>query len=228
MKHAQLLLLAAALLSAGLLTACGEDSSSTQTSDTAEVTTTGTTAETTTGTTADTTATTETATDTGTSEGTAETTTDTTASEAEQTDAPPADQPADQNADPQPGTQTTEKLIWDELKIGVDPAAYLAANTNYTKSEADSCIGDGIDIIYTYSDRVLYVYSENGKNKLSELEINAPGIKTRKGIEVGASADAVKSAYGASDDDSFCSYTTEDGTLEFLLDGGKVTLITLH
>ena len=221
MKNKNIRMFAAVLMCAGLLTGCGSESSGTSGSSNAESSVTTSETQTTTTTAS------ATSTESQTTAASDETTT-TTAEVPTETSAPVVSEqqqePVQTQAEP-----TQKKLIWDELKIGGSVTEYLSANKNYTnREEADSCMGEGKDIVYTYNDRVLMTYLENGKETLVEFDVTSADIPTRKGIRVGSTVAALQASYGPADDGGFYIYNTEDGILEFQTEGDKVSMIMLY
>lgn len=225
----------AALLCAGMLTACGADTTGepaqtsakpAETTTVSEQTTTNVTTTTTTEKKADKTTEkkAETTTTAKKTDAAAETTTSTTKTET-QTEAPQTESQTE--AQQTEAQQTSAPAIWDALKLGGGVDTYIAVNGGFTKEEADSCLGSGKDIVYTYADRKLLTYVEGGSEKLTEIDITAAGIATRKGVSVGSALADVEAAYGAPNGPRYV-YDTEDGRLEFMNDGSKVTMIALY
>ncbi|MBR6419728.1 MAG: hypothetical protein IKS42_05310 [Oscillospiraceae bacterium] len=235
---------AAALLSICMLTGCGDKTESS--SLTAETTTS---ASDTTETTADTTAGTETTTsaaETTTSgegdtagettdsaaETTAaaqETTTASAASEAQSTAASSADTQAPASSAAKTETQPVQqKCLFDEIRLGGDCTAYITANTSYSLEKAPSCLGEGEDRTYTYSNMKIVTYFENGKETIHEIDLTGPGVKTRSGIEVGMKASDITAAHGASSFENDYIYPTTDGTIEYRMNGDTIEEIWVY
>ncbi len=122
----------------------------------------------------------------------------------------------------------SDQYLFDALHIDAECSAYIASHSGYQFEEAISCIGDGKDRTYTYSNYKLITYFENGTETLKEINITGAGIATRKGISVGSSAADVERAYGAANALGVYSYQTEDGTLEFMMNGDSVSTIALY
>lgn len=224
----------AVLLCTALLTACGNDPADME----AELTTDTTAASTEETTTADTTDLTA---DDTTAAETSETTTNTDAgtdSEGDADEREDSEDDADTDTDSEQDDDKSdtpqdhdavEEIIWDVLRVNESVAAYFenADNGDYTFEEADSCMGNGKDRVYTFTDRIIMTYYEDGSEILTELDITDAGIETRKGISVGSSVADLEAAYGAADDMGAYIFNTEDGTLQFMTDGSVVTLIAL-
>ncbi|MCQ2416747.1 MAG: hypothetical protein MJ071_02930 [Oscillospiraceae bacterium] len=227
-----------AMLLCGILSACGTDAVE-ESSGTAEETTAVTT-ETTAEEEAETTTTAEESEE-------ADTTSETTATEeADTTEETTAAAPEDasqaeganggepQNDTPQQNTvteapqQSAEPYLLDAIRVETECSAYLAAHPSNRFEEAISCIGEGKDRTYTYDTFKLITYFENGTETLKEINLTAPGIATRKGISVGSSAEEVVQAYGAPEDAEYYGYQTEDGTVEFSIEGGRVVMILFY
>lgn len=226
----------AVLLCAALLTACGSDSVDMEAELTTDTTTTAaeetTTADTTDVTTDDTAASETSVTTTDTDAGTdSEGDTDEREDSEDDTDDADADSEQDDDkSDDSQGHDADEEIIWDVLRVNESVAAYFenSDNGDYTFEEADSCMGNGKDRVYTFSDRIIMTYYEDGSEILIELDITEAGIETRKGIQVGSSVANLEAAYGAADDMGAYIFETEDGTLQFMTDGSVVTLIALY
>lgn len=226
----------AVLLCAALLTACGSDpadleaeldtdtttvsAEETTTADTTDITTDDTTAAETTETTTNSDAGTDSDADADEREDSEDDSDE--ADDDSQSDDDTPDDPQDDGAD--------KEIIWDVLRVNESVAAYFenSDNGDYTFEEADSCMGSGKDRVYTFSDRVIMTYYENGSEILIELDITEAGIETRKGISVGSSVADLEAAYGTADDTGAYIFDTEDGTLQFMTDGSVVTFIALY
>ena len=61
-----------------------------------------------------------------------------------------------------------------------------AFGTDYTYSEAVSCVYTGMDKTYAYSDRILYTYPDGDADRLLELYCTAD-VQTAQGVGIGAS-----------------------------------------
>ena len=60
-----------------------------------------------------------------------------------------------------------------------------AFGTDYTYSEAVSCVYTGMDKTYAYSDRILYTYPDGDADRLLELYCTAD-VQTAQGVGIGA------------------------------------------
>ena len=109
------------------------------------------------------------------------------------------------------------KHLFDELRPGMDCAAYLNAHPGFMVEAQDSCLGDGEDRIYTYPELEIVTYYENGKDTVMELHILGGSYRTREGIGIHAEAAEVEKVYGEPNEIGY-SYDTPDGVLEFYLD----------
>lgn len=231
MKKMQISAAVLSLLCAAALTACGSDpitaDSTAETTAVAE-TTAETEAETTAAesatTAAATTADAESETTTSAEDETTTTAEETTATEAEQTTAATEASQTEAQATEAPKTETN---LFDELKIGSDPAAYLAANTNYSRRESDSCIVNGKDVTYTFADFRLETVIENGAERIRIIDITGSGVAVKDGLKVGSKAADAVQAYGAASDPDCYTYQTADGKLEIFIENDTVTEIVL-
>ena len=68
-----------------------------------------------------------------------------------------------------------------------------AFGTDYTYSEAVSCVYTGMDKTYAYSDRILYTYPDGDADRLLELYCTAD-VQTAQGVGIGASRKDVEAA----------------------------------
>ena len=84
-----------------------------------------------------------------------------------------------------------------------------AFGTDYTYSEAVSCVYTGMDKTYAYSDRILYTYPDGDADRLLELYCTAD-VQTAQGVGIGASRKDVEAAYGT-------EYTQAGGTMTYAL-----------
>ena len=84
-----------------------------------------------------------------------------------------------------------------------------AFGTNYTYSEAVSCVYTGMDKTYAYSDRILYTYPDGDADRLLELYCTAD-VQTAQGVGIGASRKDVEAAYGT-------EYTQAGNTMTYAL-----------
>lgn len=84
-----------------------------------------------------------------------------------------------------------------------------AFGTDYTYSEAVSCVYTGIDKTYAYSDRILYTYPDGDADRLLELYCTAD-VQTAQGVGIGASRKDVEAAYGT-------EYTQAGNTMTYAL-----------
>ena len=84
-----------------------------------------------------------------------------------------------------------------------------AFGTDYTYSEAVSCVYTGMDKTYAYSDRILYTYPDGDADRLLELYCTAD-VQTAQGVGIGASRKDVEAAYGM-------EYTQAGNTMTYAL-----------
>lgn len=84
-----------------------------------------------------------------------------------------------------------------------------AFGTDYTYSEAVSCVYTGMDKTYAYSDRILYTYPDGDADRLLELYCTAD-VQTAQGVGIGASRKDVEAAYGT-------EYTQAGNTMTYAL-----------
>lgn len=139
------------------------------------------------------------------------------------TDGSPADNTGSEESESKPTKDEgeTEKLTKDAvsynnfvLKIGMvineDVISKIGEPTDI--QNADSCIGDGQDIIYSYQDLDLQTFKSEDKEVLYSIVINTDSVATADGIRVGNTYDEVKNVYGTPTDETvaFVSYKVEE------------------
>lgn len=110
------------------------------------------------------------------------------------------------------------------ISIGADINNIVAAIGNpSSKTEANSCYGEGKDIAYHYGDLfTINTIPSNGVNIVNTVSVNS----TPKGVSVGQSESAIVNAYGNSGKVSDYLYSfSNGGTLNFYLSGGTITAI---
>lgn len=127
-------------------------------------------------------------------------------------------------------TQAPQKQLLDEVKLGQDCSAYVAAHKDLIKpiEETDSCLGSGKDRVYTYSNYILRSYYEDGKDTLKEINITGAGIKDRSGIEVGMKVSDIIAAHGNPVSDGDYTYDTDWGTVEYRCTGDTIDEIWIY
>ena len=103
-----------------------------------------------------------------------------------------------------------------------------AFGTDYTYSEAVSCVYTGMDKTYAYSDRILYTYPDGDADRLLELYCTAD-VQTAQGVGIGASRKDVEAAYGSTMTYALAAQDslTIPASLYFELDGDTVCAIGL-
>ena len=119
---------------------------------------------------------------------------------------------------------SVEPYLLDAIKLDGSFAQYLAAHPCKNKTEDGSCLGDGKDIVYTYDNFEVQTYADAAGETIKQIFFTAPGIKTRKGIEVGSPLSAVKEVYGEPEEANSFIYSTPDGTVQFILDDANTTV----
>ena len=114
------------------------------------------------------------------------------------------------------------------VAIDDDMAAVLAA-LGEAKSyfEAESCAFEGLDKTYTYPGFVITTRPDGEKDFVNSIVLTDDSVTTPEGVYIGSTAADVAAAYGESDDstDTVLSYTKDNTTLNFILDGDKVISI---
>lgn len=140
---------------------------------------------------------------------------------------PPYVEPEPTDPPVQGGTFTSSDAYFSyngvTISIGTNIDSIVASiGEPNSKTEADSCFGNGKDIAYHYSSFTINTVPSNGVNVVNTVTVNS----TPKGVSVGQSENAIVSAYGDSGKISDYLYSfTDGGTLNFYLSGGTITLI---
>lgn len=134
------------------------------------------------------------------------------------------------------GALTAEDLVFSyngvtvELNGDADAAVAQLGEAKDVSSQL-SCHGEGDDKTYTYDGFVLNTYPLDGKDRVLEIVVNAPGIATSKGIEVGAAVADVTAAYGSDYKQVGMYYAYEGGdgkSLQFFVQDDKVQEISYY
>ena len=96
--------------------------------------------------------------------------------------------------------------------------------------EAPSCAFEGIDRIYYYRGFELYTFPVGDVDFISSINLTDDSVKTPEGVYLGMGLDKIVSAYGEGYTQSFgqYSYSLDDSSLSFLIEGDVVTAITYN
>ncbi len=121
--------------------------------------------------------------------------------------------------------QPNHGSLFDTLYLGMDCTAYVAEHPNYSLQEAASCMGSGLDRVYTYPGYQIYSYFNGTTDEIIEIDLIGTEYKTRLGAAIGMSKAEVEALYGPSET---YSYQTSDGIVEFLFEGDTVQLIAVY
>lgn len=139
--------------------------------------------------------------------------------------------PAEQKSS---GSVSASDLVFNSgsgsIKLG-DSADKVekALGTGYTTSEVVSCINDGTDKIYMYSDVEVYTYEKSpGNSAVYEVTVTSGKYPTNKGIKVGDAKENVISTYGSGykEEGKTLSYNVNDSSIQFFISGDKVQSIS--
>lgn len=102
-------------------------------------------------------------------------------------------------------------------------------------SEAPSCLYEGTDKTYDYTDLVVYTITKGGVDLIDGIDLVSNRYATRRGIAVGADADSVIKAYGEPVNADYDlvyqadpSLGDSSPSLTFVLDGERVSIISLY
>lgn len=119
-------------------------------------------------------------------------------------------------AGPQMGVFTSDDLLFEvegaTFALRSDVAPLLAAlGEDYEYSEAISCVFEGFDKTYDYSDVAIYTNPDGKTDLINEIIVYAERYPTAKGVTVGSSRADVVAAYGEPHIDDNGVYTYVDG-----------------
>ena len=96
--------------------------------------------------------------------------------------------------------------------------------------EAQSCLHDGMDKIYTYGGISIYTYPDNDKDIVNIIEYNGDE-KTLSDIGLGSTRADIEEAYGTDFemDSTYITYSyKENATISFMMDGEECAYIELY
>ena len=141
--------------------------------------------------------------------------------------------PSSQSSQPDPsgGADVAEDVFRSgdtAVAIDQDMAEVLAALGEPKEYfEAESCAFEGLDKTYTYAGFVITTRPDGDRDFVNSIVLTDDSVTTPEGVYLGASAEAVTSAYGSADGatDTFLPYTKGNTALNFVLSGGKVISI---
>ncbi len=105
----------------------------------------------------------------------------------------------------------------------------LGEPVNYTENK--SCLYDGYDKTYTYTDVEIITYPMNGKEYISSINILTDDAVSGSGIRIGSSAETVAEKYGEENlamSDTYYIYETDGYGYSFYLEDGTVAAIEAY
>ena len=118
-----------------------------------------------------------------------------------------------------------------ELTVGMAADEAIARlGDDYTVTEAESCAGQGVDRMYTYSSVRLYVFAPvEGEAVISSVSYTDDGVATADGLRIGSQKQDVIAALGEADEasDVRLIYRGKGSVLTFGLRDGVVVSIVL-
>ena len=118
-----------------------------------------------------------------------------------------------------------------ELTVGMPADEAIAAlGEDYTLKESESCAGQGMDRMYTYSSMRLYVFAPTeGEAVISSVSYTDDGVATTDGLRIGSTAADVVAAMGEPDEksDARLVYRADGAVLTFGLRDGVVVSVVL-
>lgn len=118
-----------------------------------------------------------------------------------------------------------------ELTVGMPADEAIAAlGEDYTLKESESCAGQGMDRMYTYSSMRLYVFAPvEGEAVVSSVSYTDDGAQTAQGLRIGSTSSDVIAALGEADeaDDARLIYRGKGCVLTFGLRDGVVVSVVL-
>ena len=118
-----------------------------------------------------------------------------------------------------------------ELTVGMPADEAIAAlGEDYTLKESESCAGQGMDRMYTYSSMRLYVFAPTeGGAVVSSVSYTDDGVATADGLRIGSKVEEVVAAMGEPDEksDARLVYRSDGAVLTFGLRDGVVVSVVL-
>lgn len=120
--------------------------------------------------------------------------------------------------------QSSARNLFDEIRPGMDCTAYITANKGYTLQKDASCMGEGEDRVYTYSDYKIISYFENGKDIIQEIVLTGKGVAARSGLKVGMTTDDIERVFGVPAVPGEYIYPSGNGYIDFLLEADNQTI----
>ena len=115
-----------------------------------------------------------------------------------------------------------------KIAINADAAPILAALGEWRDyAESASCAFEGLDKVYTYAGFEIQTYPMGEKDFVYMIILQDDTVATEKGIRIGATKDAVLTAYGTPNEESAnaLTYNGKGMYLQFILREGTVTSI---
>lgn len=115
-----------------------------------------------------------------------------------------------------------------KIAINADAAPILAALGQWRDyAESASCAFEGLDKVYTYAGFEIQTYPIGEKDFVYMIIFQDDTVATEKGIRIGATKDAVLTAYGTPNEESAnaLTYNGKGMYLQFILREGTVTSI---
>jgi len=118
-----------------------------------------------------------------------------------------------------------------ELTVGMAADEAIARlGDDYTVTEAESCAGQGVDRMYTYSSVRLYVFAPvEGEAVVSSVSYTDDGVATADGLRIGSKVEEVVAVMGEPDEksDARLVYRADGAVLTFGLRDGVVVSVVL-
>jgi hypothetical protein len=115
-----------------------------------------------------------------------------------------------------------------QIAINADAAPILVALGQWRDyAESASCAFEGLDKVYTYAGFEIQTYPIGEKDFVYMIILQDDTVATEKGIRIGATKDAVLTAYGTPNEESAnaLTYNGKGMYLQFILREGTVTSI---
>ncbi len=115
-----------------------------------------------------------------------------------------------------------------KIAINADAAPILAALGQWRDyAESASCAFEGLDKVYTYAGFEIQTYPMGEKDFVYMIILQDDTVATEKGIRIGATKDAVLTAYGTPNQETATAltYNGKGMYLQFILRDGTVTSI---
>ena len=129
--------------------------------------------------------------------------------------------------------ERTDAVMVGDMVLALNGAfedVYETLGKPLSCNESKSCLYDGYDKTYTYSDVVIITSPIGGTETITSITVLSENVTHRLAAGIGSSAEAVKLAYGAENTDvsEYCIIWEDTFGVAFYLSDGIVTEIEIY